>query len=222
MNTESKQNRIVPVILEKKRFVLSPDPELLKRLRSLHEALKKAKKYNPEIISIGLFGSMTKGYATESSDIDAVLFINETKLDQRRKDEHLDSDYGSVTHYKDNFIRQLQDALQLTSIEQLKDFRVEYVSADLLRKSARRFPSTLTDLFLLSVSRDIEPYRKIVLDELESMGSEGEEIWRSIMQDLAEKENAGLNPEMIHQRELLYPKSISAAKNYFLGGMIDI
>ncbi len=59
-----------------KRFSLSREEFAMKRIMALKETIKEMKKRYPEIISFGLFGSMSRGQAKETSDIDGYLFVD--------------------------------------------------------------------------------------------------------------------------------------------------
>jgi len=59
--------------LERKRFLLSRNPELKERLEILQVLVYEMQKEHPEIISLSLFGSLTKGYATPESDYDGYI-----------------------------------------------------------------------------------------------------------------------------------------------------
>lgn len=65
--------------LERKRFVLPTEEVARERLGKIKEVYRELKQQHPEIISMTLFGSYTKGRATEKSDIDAWVFIDEEK-----------------------------------------------------------------------------------------------------------------------------------------------
>lgn len=59
-----------------KRFVLSTDPIIVERVKELKRTIKEMKGVHPEILSLCMFGSMTKGTANKESDIDGHLFID--------------------------------------------------------------------------------------------------------------------------------------------------
>ena len=80
--------------LEKKRFVLSGNPEIKKRLSILREAVKELKLEYPEIISFLLFGSCTKGYASPESDIDGYLLVDKDAAMSGRETRDIINEYA--------------------------------------------------------------------------------------------------------------------------------
>ncbi len=74
----SKEGRRAKVAdrLEDKRFILSLDAESEKRLATLQEVVADLKKKYPEIIGLSLYGSLVKGYADRTSDIDGYLLYD--------------------------------------------------------------------------------------------------------------------------------------------------
>ncbi|MEK9174969.1 MAG: hypothetical protein AAB795_00070 [Patescibacteria group bacterium] len=72
------------------------------------------------------------------------------------------------------------------------------------------------DLFLLATSRDINQYRAIVFSTLESMGKDGEAIWKNIMYKLWDSENKGFTYELSEKRKKFYPQTIADGRKVFL------
>src|SRR3978361_2278822 len=62
--------------LESKRFHLSDNPEVKKRIEDISKVQEEMKQEHPEIVSFGLFGSTVKGYAIEDSDVDLYVYID--------------------------------------------------------------------------------------------------------------------------------------------------
>lgn len=84
MGKESWPDRFKAVepILEEKRFHLSSAEFSRDRLRILREEFKKfQREYPGEVIAFSLYGSMSKGYAEEESDIDGALFFDKNAKD---------------------------------------------------------------------------------------------------------------------------------------------
>ena len=80
----------------------------------------------------------------------------------------------------------------------------------------------LTDLFLLSISTELQEYRRVCLETLSASGEKGEIIWKKLMQLLHEFENKGFSPELKKKRLKLYPKTLAEGKKYFLHQNADI
>lgn len=68
----SKQERRAAIInaglIDDRRFLLPAKPELRERIHLLRQAIESFKQLHPEVVSFGLFGSFTKGYATLESN----------------------------------------------------------------------------------------------------------------------------------------------------------
>ena len=56
--------------LDRKRFALSTNPEISGRLKTLRQVFERFKAVHPQVVSLGLYGSYTKGYASKESDFD--------------------------------------------------------------------------------------------------------------------------------------------------------
>jgi len=71
-NWHERYKKVEP-ILEKKRFHLSKEPALQERVHALQAEFEKFKSEHPEVVDFTFYGSLSKGYAAESSDIDGML-----------------------------------------------------------------------------------------------------------------------------------------------------
>ncbi|MBI2121616.1 MAG: nucleotidyltransferase domain-containing protein [Candidatus Sungbacteria bacterium] len=210
--------------LERKRFLLSRHPELKERLKKIHEIMKEEKAKYPELVALTLFGSLTKGYAIPESDIDGYILIDEDKI-LPKKPEEIDSP-SVFSHIHDR----IKEELKLNA-EQKKNLTAYIFSGKRLPKLLTYTHDTTIDImkadqlmrfFHLSIGTGINDYRKIILDTLESMGKDGEKIWKNIFSHLFHFENGGLDTKLYAKRLALYPKTIQEAKKYFLHENSDL
>lgn len=83
LNNSTKRNRANLIggleLLERKRFFLSPSPEAKERLERLRQAYAELKSNYPEFFGLTIYGSHTKGYANDTSDIDGHIFLDVDK-----------------------------------------------------------------------------------------------------------------------------------------------
>ncbi|MDO8523401.1 MAG: nucleotidyltransferase domain-containing protein [bacterium] len=199
--------------LDRKRFLLSASPEWKERIRKLQDIVYELKKEHPEAISLSLFGSLTKGYANEKSDVDAYLNVDNSSVNipagKRVSNafflagligDKLREEFNLSEEQVGHIIPALWSKKTLK--EDLKD---STYNVNVVRK-----------LFLLSVGANINEYRKIVFDELEAKGIDGDLVWISIMDELANFENSGLPGNAQQKRRLLYPKTLAEGRKYFL------
>ncbi len=195
--------------LETRRFFLSRNPELKQRIKKLSAVVKQLTREHPEIISFNLFGSLVKGYANEESDVDAILFVERSLIDTNSR--------GKPFKYYDNLIRAgIKESLGLQD-SQTKHCITHWISEEAVAQATKTgWPSDLAELFLLSIGRDINRFRKVVFDTLETMGPEGEERWHRIMEELWYFENRNLPEKLLAERRKLYPQTIAEGRKYFL------
>ncbi len=196
--------------LEVKRFILSRNPEVQERLRVLREVFKELQGKYPEIISLSLYGSLTKGYATEDSDIDAFLHINgEIEKHEYSKEELYEL-----------FVDIVREKLKLNKA-QVENIKFDALNKKEIEEDCRKgFVDERTPifrLFLLSIDRDINEYRRVVFDTLESMGKKGENLWMTLMTSVSSFENHGLDDGLESRRGKLYPQTLAEGRKYFLG-----
>ena len=76
---------------EQKRFTLSQEEFAQERIAGIKSAVEELKIEHPEIVSLMLFGSLSKGQSREQSDIDGILFVDAEKVEEMEKiaGEHL-------------------------------------------------------------------------------------------------------------------------------------
>jgi len=132
-------------LAERKRFLLSSHPELKKRLALLQKVVRDFQKQYPEFISLGLYGSLIKGYATPESDIDADIFIDQEIAEQRETEPR----YRPFR--LDEFRERLRQELSLSE-EKTRDVYVREISKKEILENLRHSPPVLfmwTHIFLL-------------------------------------------------------------------------
>ncbi len=129
-----------------KRFSLSREEFAMKRIMALKETVKEMKKRYPEIISFGLFGSMSRGQVKETSDIDGYLFVDaeqvqnaENKLrgknsqpvvEYQREESDEEAGVKSIylyPHFRDEINESYQGSLQDTLHRRIPDFSEEQI-----------------------------------------------------------------------------------------------
>ena len=70
---------------EQKRFTLSQEEFAQERIAGIKSAVEELKIEHPEIVSLMLFGSLSKGQSREQSDIDGILFVDAEKVEEMEK-----------------------------------------------------------------------------------------------------------------------------------------
>ncbi|MDP3725953.1 MAG: nucleotidyltransferase domain-containing protein [bacterium] len=140
LKSKKKPDKIAP-----KRFSLNKEEFALKRITALKETVQEMKKRYPEIISFGLFGSMSRGQMTETSDIDGYLFVDAEQV-QNAENElygknaqsvveyHRDASGEDVVksvytypHFRDEIDEGYQRSLQNTLHQRIPDFSEEQI-----------------------------------------------------------------------------------------------
>ena len=137
-----------------KRFVLPREERLKARLDSLKESLDSLQVSHPEIVGMTLYGSMVTGSATESSDIDGFVFLEESKAgdyltdedwqwaeeerhDYERKKPEWSTSVGvseidlAATHRYSPIVQEALKGKGLTD-EQIKHIRVRVISDEII------------------------------------------------------------------------------------------
>jgi hypothetical protein len=110
-----------------------------------------------------------------------------------------------------------------------KSLSVEFVDADFFRKCANSDKEMdyackpVVALFNLSLDKDINSYREIVIEELEKQGEKGKKKWQEIMEVLGNNESLSfldqelLGPQTDPERHnKLYPTLDKARKHFLL------
>lgn len=202
--------------LEKKRFIISSNPEARALLEKLKNAVSSLKTKHPEVVGFATHGSLVKGYATERSDIDGYLLIDSDRSEPP-------ADANDVNKYPFGWEVTLPNSLEeeLKQTISLPDKTKDVVSLNFNKKSLENYCETrdaaiLYISFLPTIGLGINKYRKFILDKLEKMGENGQSLWEVIVGYLWEDENLDFSPEVAEKRKKLYPQTIESARHYFL------
>ncbi|MBY0111087.1 nucleotidyltransferase domain-containing protein [Patescibacteria group bacterium] len=178
------------------RFLLSEDPALREKLRILQDSFKQLQSKFPEIISLQVFGSHTKGYASPDSDFDLGLALDSNKLEAaKRTSVQVSSEVRNYLHTK-------------LSVNK-RDIALEYYELGGPESYARYEP------FLLSLGNGMRPYREAIIRKLEQQ-PDGERVWMHIVGQLWERENLYFSAALLRERKKLYPQTLAEARAYFL------
>lgn len=205
--------------LEHKRFNL-PERNLRENLHALSETFSELKNDHPELVSIMVRGSYSKGYAGKNSDIDlsAIVYLDTTKEESEKKDGNKIS-AADQFDFKQSYIRFLKEKLEAVSGMPEVSVWVYLVNNEIIDESlAEEKYALIQSLFQLSLGSEINKYRKYVIDKLQSEGVEGQRKWEKIIQDLHYLENLGINDinsNTYEKRKQLYPAMLSEAKKYW-------
>lgn len=221
---ERKETILKTGLLDKKRFTLNPEHK--ETVKAFHRAIKELSNNYPEIISVGLVGSATKGYANQVSDVDYFVFIDKEKSIQKLDPTELLKKQEIInrllkTKYEKIFKENLAEKSNLP-IEKLHLIEVMPLNENLIKNWIAQHNSFYYELSLLFTlqmgSRNIEQYRKIVFDELEKLSDEGENIWQNIMTTclLAERGIFLGEHGTLEIYTNLYPQTIKEARKVFL------
>ncbi len=228
--TERRTAILEAGILDDRRFLLPPNPEIRERIRSVRENLEEFKKKHPEVVSFGFFGSNTKGYATQESDIDGSLYVDLRTAVTTWREHNPPTPTEEILNaiklkIATEFRKLLVQKTDLTS-EQVAHVTVYLVDKKTTHSILTReinIPAIeeLFVLFLLQIGSGIEKYRKTVFDTLEQQGETGEKKWKIISNRLAKFENAtrdddNATREAVERRQHLYPQNLKDARHIFL------
>jgi len=195
-------------ILEKKRFSVFHNPEIRELLKNIRRVLHELKSDHPEIVSLGLQGSLVKGYANTMSDVDAVLFIDPDKITQRNLQ-------GNDMYYRQLVKGRLKEIWPVVE----NDIAILTLSKKDIVKLCHQndfSPQELFALFWPHLGAEVGEYRQYVFEELKKMRCRGKERWGMIMEHLWDIENIGLPKELAQKRRLLYPHTLKKGQEMFL------
>lgn len=216
-------------LLERKRFILSDNPESRKQLSVIQEVTNQLVQTHPEVICLGLYGSQTKGCATDESDFDANLLIDTDKIPAEAINGTDDSRYVWYPRYGAGLVNELIESLKKQKILEL-DFHCSYalISQEKIDKvctsvtDKKIFAFPFMELFYLSIGVDkmghkrVNDYREKLFRVLEAAGTQGEKTWQLIMDKLCRWENLTFNEKFRAERRVLYPNTIAEGRRYFL------
>lgn len=202
--------------LEFKRSLLSSDPKLREKLKTLRGVVEGLRVKYPEIIGMTIFGSHVKGYANNESDIDASIYLDEDKI------RNFAPGAGSTEEIlkSPRFLEIQDDIAHGISYAGLKSHGIDMgiISKDKLVEKCQRgyFSENTMRLFHLAAGKGIYGYRELVISTLENMGEKGEKGWSNLMSELFLFENMDVNPDLLEKRRNLYPKTLAEGRRYFL------
>lgn len=176
---------------ERKRFAINPQEFSQERLRIIRETFDQLQRQYPDVLSLSIYGSMSKGYATPDSDVDVIIYLDVRKV----KDEQ---DVEREMEIKNNFQEKLRpmgigcDCKIYQISEEIINEGLE--DAERVRQSLNIDPNShmlphlgnqyqpIKDLFTgISVGVGIQKYRRYLLKQLELQGEKGQKIWRGII-----------------------------------------
>lgn len=198
-------------LTRQKRFRLSSLELNKERLVAVRRVFEELQTVVPGLITIGLYGSILKGYATATSDLDAKILIDADKVP-----EH----FFQSTHPE---LRTIQIMNLIEPLFEKYDipFRGVVVSIfswhdakptpDYLKNTFALFP-----FFFLCLGTEVYSYRAQIITACEQAGKRGEYFWDHLMRYLAWFESSSLPPDIQKEREQLYPLKLADARAYFL------
>lgn len=182
--------------LKRHRFLLSERPELREKLHILQDSLAQLQKQYPEIITLQVLGSHTKGYADDSSDFDLSLPLDAHKLETARRAA---VDVANTVRWH---------------IAQALNVPYDRISIDFYELGGQ-YDHPRYEAFLMSLGNGLRPYREAMLKELESKPL-GDGAWRGLVEKLWERENLYFDGALMQERKKLYPQTLAEARAYFL------
>lgn len=136
-----------------KRFTLSKEGFAVDRLEAIKNTIGEIKSSHPEVLSLTAYGSMVKGTARESSDIDGYLFVDAESVNGQTQTDRFDNIVFSQdiqTKYQDLARLGLKEKADLAD-EQVKDVLVLPISGEIIDEEIGR---------LLPYAQQIAEYRK--------------------------------------------------------------
>lgn len=205
--------------LDDRRFLLPSNEHIRRRLDTLHEFVLNLEKEEPAVIGATLWGSYSKGYADFLSDIDAIIYIDSDKI---KDDDQLQKLKEKIRRSVILMGPMVGQGI-FESVISIADITKFCRGADAANLFYLPHPKTGTEnddtvlfrLFHLGMGHGIYRFRERIIATLETMEN-GEEIWSKIMEELAHKENVGLDQVLFEKRRRLYPKTLAEGREYFL------
>jgi len=229
--------------LEQKRFHLQSDEVWKKRLHSAREAVLGSQRQHPEIVALNFYGSVTKGYATSESDMDALLFLDGKSVSDDERlllertgtlnlSEELKQDIQQSLGDKDN--PELSFTVRILDQENVNDITGKLLEGIKTKGSSGRDMDNfvpyfghkcerLGEIFTgISVGSGLLEYRKAFLEKLSSAGEAGQALWKEIVKRIRQKERPIGRPGFEdlavrdNKYEDLYPQTLEQAMKYFV------
>lgn len=203
--------------LEGRRAKLSEDPRVQEIVRDLRSVVDEMRFEHPEVMGFGMFGSLVKGYATPTSDVDGFLYIDT---------DQAEAGVGAALRpiipaerakkLSEEFVQRLQAKGRIIDHVFVGRLDKKFLDSQLSSLS-KRSVEYLARFFMLSIGKEILPYRERVLDCLSQLEKgRQEDLLRSMMDELSRLENSGFPDEVVDERRKLYPKTVEEARAYFL------
>lgn len=208
--------------IELRRFLLSSDPGIRERLHDLRDVAESVHERFPEMIGCTFFGSQTKGYANERSDIDAYLIVDEDALSGNIRTQENEP---AIDH--ELMLERRADNLHAEIVKSLHDNNLSLGLGSgigirsISKKKVDDFCQggnnlAVMHLFHMAVGKDIYTCREQIISTLESMGEAGERLWMFLMEELFQWENNGFDETLKEKRRTLYPMTLARGRSYFL------
>jgi len=214
--SERKGILIEEGIMKSRRFLLSFSSENRERYVLLRECIEELKAEYPTLVSATIGGSLVRGYANKESDLDIEFLFDTEKEGGAFEDiNSRDSELGKKLCDK------LREKLSKKLGISLGELGTVWMSSspkwsDLSKSIKEGSANSMSSYFGFSLSKDILPYRRRILEELEASGASGEDLWKRIVINLWCDESFGFDEETVSERKKLYPWTIVEAKKYFL------
>lgn len=204
--------------LEGRRGMASADPAVREITRDVRAVVEEMKRDFPDVVGIGLFGSLVKGYAHPSSDVDAFLFMDIERFSSATPDEsgmRVISPSIRGKFLMDEFMRRIQARGRM--IDHVFLGRADHSFLEsLLSRPSEHSAKYLARFFMISSGTDILSYREFILDRLVELKDKGDYLFLGMMEELSRLENFGFPEDVIKERRKLYPVTLEAARAYFL------
>lgn len=203
--------------LEGRRAKLSEDPQVQEILKDVRFVVDEMKFQHPEVMGIGLFGSLVKGYATPHSDIDGFLYIDvdQTALGTDSAQKPVSPAERAKT-LSEEFVQRLRAKGRVIDHVFVGRLDKKFLDSQLSSLS-KRSAEYLARFFMLSIGKEILPYREKILDRLSQLETGRQtEVFSAMMDELSRLENSGFPDEVVNERRKLYPKTVEEAHMSFL------
>ncbi len=212
---KADRRREAAPLLEGRRAKLSEDPRVQEIVKDVRLVVDEMKFEHPEVMGFGMFGSLVKGYAKPASDIDGFLYIDVDQL------LGADSTQKPITYSErakvlsEEFVHRLQKKGRVIDHVFVGRLDKKFLDSQ-LSNPGKRSAEYLARFFMLSIGKEILPYRERILDRMSQLGTNQQEIFSVMMDELSRLENTGFPDEVVKERRKLYPKTVEEARAYFL------
>ncbi len=214
---KADRRREAAPLLEGRRAKLSEDPRVQEILKDVRLVVDEMKFEHPEVMGFGMFGSLVKGYAKPTSDVDGFLYIDTDQVGLEV--DSLQKPIVPASRAKalsEEFVHRLQKKGR--AIDHVFVGRLDRKFLDTqLSSLSKRSAEYLARFFMLSIGKEILSYREKILDRLSQLeAGRREEVFCAMMDELSRLENSGFPDEVVDERRKLYPKTVEEARAYFL------